>query len=75
MVSGQADQTIEKDLLNSYSLTGINFKNVANNDRSMRGQHQHMDGRRLELTNVTTGVQSNTTTTASSSHGICSVSR
>ena len=33
IISDDASQEVGKDLLNFYSLTGINFKNVASNDR------------------------------------------
>ncbi|MBK9761125.1 MAG: hypothetical protein IPO90_14420 [Flavobacteriales bacterium] len=59
IISDQADQTIEKDLLNFYSLTGINFKNVANNDRLIVDNINTWTAEGWELTNVTTGVQSN----------------
>jgi hypothetical protein len=58
IISDQAEQTIEKDLLNFYSLTGINFKNVASNDRLIVDNINEWTAEGWELTDVTTGVQS-----------------
>jgi hypothetical protein len=58
IISDQAEQTIEKDLLNFYSLTGINFKNIANNDRLIVDNINAWTAEGWELTDVTTGVQS-----------------
>lgn len=56
--SGADDQTIEKDLLNFYSMTGINFKNVANNDRIIVDNINQYTAEGWELYQVSTGVQS-----------------
>ena len=56
--SGSDDQTIEKDLLNFYSMTGINFKNVANNDRIIVDNINQYTAEGWELYQVSTGVQS-----------------
>jgi hypothetical protein len=58
IISGTDDQTIEKDLLNFYSMTGINFKNVANNDRIIVDNINQYTAEGWELYTVTTGVQS-----------------
>lgn len=56
ITSDEADQLVEKDLLNFYSMTGINFKNVANNDRLIvETINQHV-AEGWELHTVSTGV-------------------
>ena len=56
IISDAAEQMVEKDLLNFYSMTGINFKNVANNDRMIvETINQHI-AEGWELHTVTTGV-------------------
>lgn len=56
ITSDQADQMVEKDLLNFYSVTGINFKNVANNDRLIVETINQYVSEGWELHTVTTGV-------------------
>ena len=56
IISDENDQTIEKDLLNFYSLTGINFKNVANNDRMIVETINSYTREGWELYTVVTGV-------------------
>jgi len=51
-------QAIEKDLLNFYSMVGINFKNIANNDRLIVETINNYITEGWELHTVTTGVQS-----------------
>ena len=51
-------QAIEKDLLNFYSMVGINFKNIANNDRLIVETINQYIAEGWELHTVTTGVQS-----------------
>lgn len=58
IISDAGEQIIEKDLLNFYSLTGINFKNVANNDRLIVDNINQWTNDGWELMDVTTGVQS-----------------
>lgn len=58
IISDAGDQEIGKDLLNFYSLVGINFKNIANNDRLIVDNINQWTSEGWELTNVTTGVQS-----------------
>lgn len=59
IISDQNDQNVEKDLMNFYSLTGINFKNVANNDKLIVDNINEYTTAGWELYTVTTGVQSN----------------
>ncbi len=58
IISDQDDQEVGKDLLNFYSLTGINFKNVANNDRVIVDNINKYTADGWELYQVTAGVQS-----------------
>lgn len=58
IISDQDDQEVGKDLLNFYSLTGINFKNVANNDRVIVDNINRYTAEGWELYQVTAGVQS-----------------
>lgn len=58
ITSDQANQDVEKDLMNFYSLTGINFKNVANNDKLIVDNINQLSVDGWELYKVTTGVQS-----------------
>lgn len=58
IVSDDESQEVGKDLLNFYSLTGINFKNVANNDRLIVDNINKYTADGWELYQVTTGVQS-----------------
>lgn len=58
IISDQSDQEVGKDLLNFYSLVGINFKNVASNDRLIVETINEFNSTGWELHTVTTGVQS-----------------
>ncbi len=58
ITSDQANQDVEKDLMNFYSLTGINFKNVANNDKLIVDNINQFTADGWELYQVTAGVQS-----------------
>ena len=58
IISEDADQEVGKDLLNFYSLTGINFKNVANNDRVIVETINNYVNEGWELHTVVTGVNS-----------------
>lgn len=58
IISDQGDQEVGKDLLNFYSLTGINFKNVASNDRLIVDNINQYTTEGWELYTVTAGVQS-----------------
>ena len=59
IISDQGDQEVGKDLLNFYSMVGINFKNVANNDKLIVDNINQFTGEGWELYSVNTGVQSN----------------
>ena len=59
IISDQSNQDVEKDLMNFYSMTGINFKNVANNDKLIVDNINDYTAAGWELYKVTTGVQSN----------------
>lgn len=50
--------TIEKDLMNFYSFTGINFGNISNNDRLIVDKINEYTNDDWELFQVTSGVQS-----------------
>ena len=45
--SDMNDQEVGKDLMNFYSMVGINFKNIANNDRMIVETINQYDVRRL----------------------------
>lgn len=50
-------QMLEKDLKNFYSLVGINFGNIANNDRTIVDRINDYASQGWELVNVSTGSQ------------------
>lgn len=58
IISDDAQQEVGKDLMNFYSLTGINFKNVANNDKLIVDNINQYTAEGWELYTVTAGVQS-----------------
>lgn len=58
IVSDAGDQEVGKDLMNFYSMVGINFKNIANNDRIIVDQINEFVNEGWELHTVTTGVNS-----------------
>lgn len=58
IISDQGDQEVGKDLLNFYSMVGINFKNIASNDRLIVDQINAFTSEGWELHTVTTGVNS-----------------
>lgn len=58
IISDDASQEVGKDLLNFYSMTGINFKNVSNNDRLIVDNINQYTADGWELFTVTAGVQS-----------------
>jgi len=60
---------IEKDLLNFYSLVGINFGNIANNDRAIVDKINEWTLQGWDLYTVTTGAQTNISN-GSTSNGI-----
>jgi hypothetical protein len=49
---------VEKELKNFYSMVGINFGNIANNDRAIVERINEWSAQGWELFSVTTGVQS-----------------
>ena len=53
-------QLIEKDLKNFYSLVGLNFKNIANNDQSIVERINEYSNDGWELVNVSTGSHAQT---------------
>lgn len=59
IISDDGSQEVGKDLMNFYSLTGINFKNVANNDKLIVDNINQYTNEGWELYQVTAGVQSN----------------
>lgn len=59
IISTADGQDIGKDLLNLYSVSGINFKNVASNDNLIVQTINDYSTDGWELYNVTTGVESN----------------
>ncbi len=50
---------VEKDLLNFYSLVGINFGNISNNDALIVSKINEYTEEGWELTNVSTGSSTN----------------
>jgi hypothetical protein len=58
IISDQGDQEVGKDLLNFYSMVGINFKNIANNDRVIVETINGYVNEGWELHTVVTGVNS-----------------
>lgn len=60
---------VEKDLLNFYSLVGINFGNIANNDKAIVDKINEWTNNGWELTEVTSGAQTNMSN-GSTSNGI-----
>ena len=58
IISDQGDQEVGKDLLNFYSMVGINFKNIANNDRVIVETINRYITEGWELHTVVTGVNS-----------------
>lgn len=58
IISDQGDQEVGKDLLNFYSMVGINFKNIANNDRVIVETINKYVNEGWELHTVVTGVNS-----------------
>lgn len=58
IISDQGDQEVGKDLLNFYSMVGINFKNIASNDRMIVETINEYVGQGWELHMVNTGVNS-----------------
>ncbi len=55
LTTDDAGQMLEKDLKNFYSLVGINFENIANNDRAIVDRLNEYSAQGWELVQVTTG--------------------
>ena len=53
-------QVIEKDLKNFYSMVGLNFKNIANNDQSIVERINSYSNEGWELVSVSTGSHAQT---------------
>jgi hypothetical protein len=53
-------QLLEKDLKNFYSMVGLNFKNIANNDQSIVERINAYSNDGWELVNVSTGSHAQT---------------
>ena len=64
----KVDQFEETKLLNFYSMTGINFQNIASNDAVITDKINTLTKEGWELTFVTSGVESNSG--ESDGHGI-----
>lgn len=56
--AAKVDEFSESKLLNFYSVTGINFQNVASNDALISSKLNQMAGEGWELMFVTSGVES-----------------
>jgi hypothetical protein len=54
--SDMNDQEVGKDLMNFYSMVGINFKNIANNDRMIVETINQYESEGWELHAISTGV-------------------
>ncbi|MEI6881018.1 MAG: hypothetical protein WCK82_06795 [Bacteroidota bacterium] len=50
--------SVEKDLMNFFSMVGINFGNISNNDKLIVDRINEYSNEGWELAEVTTGVQS-----------------
>ncbi len=61
-----AIQAIEKELKNFYSMVGINFGNIANNDRAIVDRINEYSNQGWELVQVSTGSQEQTSNGSSS---------
>jgi hypothetical protein len=70
IISDDAGQEVGKDLLNFYSMVGINFKNIASNDRMIVETIDKYVSEGWELHTVTTGVQSPTWKTQGSAGNV-----
>lgn len=59
-------QLLEKDLKNFYSMVGLNFKNIANNDNAIVDRINQYSNDGWELTSVVTGSHAQTSDGSSS---------
>jgi hypothetical protein len=55
LTTDDGGQMVEKELKNFYSMVGINFENIANNDRVIVDRLNELSERGWELVNVVTG--------------------
>ena len=55
LTTDDGGQMMEKDLKNFYSMVGINFENIANNDRVIVDKLNDFSNQGWELVNVVTG--------------------
>ena len=60
ITTGLNGQVMETELKNFYSLVGINFKNVQNNDKVIVNRLNELANEGWELIAVTSGVESST---------------
>lgn len=58
LITDSEGRSEERDLRNFFSLTGINFKNVASNDQDILLMVSRTVGEGWEIANISTGVQS-----------------
>ena len=70
ITTDEAGTMVEKEIENFYSMVGINFGNIANNDRVIVDKINEYTQQGWELYSVTTGVQSPAGGDKSSSQGI-----
>lgn len=66
VTTDDAGQVVEKELKNFYSLVGINFGNIANNDRAIVDRINQYDNEGWELMSISTGVHGQTSDGSSS---------
>jgi hypothetical protein len=59
LTTDEKGSLVEKDLLNFYSFVGINFGNIANNDRAIVDKINEWTKEGWELMEVTSGSQTN----------------
>ena len=64
--SAKIDKFTESKMLNFYSLTGINFQNIASNDALITSKLNELSADGWELAFVTSGVESDSGVTAGS---------
>lgn len=60
LTTDDGGQLIEKDLKNFYSMVGINFGNIANNDRAIVDRLNYYTNEGWELVQVSTGSHAQT---------------
>jgi hypothetical protein len=60
LTTDDGGQLVEKDLKNFYSMVGINFGNIANNDRAIVDRLNYYSNEGWELVQVSTGSHAQT---------------